>query len=155
MCQWRIPKIDIEAYSKVVELFVLAHELGESIWSRLEFWTGVSFGAIALGYVAPNRLTPATTVLILTLYLGFSLSIALNISGDLDRAGAYFQEGLYLAAKYDIDTGLISSSRELAETGPSKLEAASLFYIPGLMLGVIGYLFWTSYTYHIKKSGDA
>ncbi len=147
--------MDIEALNAVMDLLNQTHEFGESIWSRIEFWTGISFGMIALAYIAPNRLTPATTVLVVLLYIGFSVSVVSNIQTDLERAEVYGRDAVALAEEKNIKTGAVELTRQYMISGGSKLEAFSFIYIPGLLLGTIGYLCWTSYSYHVRTKRDS
>ena len=147
--------MDFDAFNAVMDLFNHAHELGEAIWSRIELWTGISFGTIVLAYIAPNRLTPLTTVLILLLYIGFSVSVVSNIESDRRRSREYIQDALAIAEAHSIETVAVREIRHRMEAGPSVLDQAAFLYIPGLLLGTIGYLCWTSYTHHMRREDDA
>jgi len=63
-----------EAHLLLLEYMNTAHSLGEAIWSRLELWSGISFGLIiVLAYFATERLTRSVTALLLSIYIAFTL----------------------------------------------------------------------------------
>ena len=138
--------MDLEALNQIVELYVHAGDLGEAIWSRIEFWSGISFGAIALAYLAPARLTPSITALIVLLYTLFCVSLYINLEQDILKIEAILADINTIADKYAVDSQIVDQVATLRiREGFSILEQLALLYITGLFVSTIGFLIWTSY----------
>ncbi len=141
--------MDLEAYNLLLELHIYAGELGESIWSRIEFWSGISFGTIALAYLAPNRLTPPITTLIVSLYILFSFSLFSNVQSDLEKITVLVADFTKIAEQYDIEAEIVAQS---GVGPPSLADSISILYIPGLLFSTIGFLILTAYKTRKRKN---
>ena len=137
--------MDLEAYNQIVELVALGNEMGEAIWTRIEFWSGLSFAAIAVAHLAPNRLTPAITLFIIILYTAFSLNQLSSVLQDMEVLLAIVNDIAKIGEMYQIDANLIAlmDGRSEETLNLSFLDQLSTLYLPGLYLGTVGFLIFS------------
>ncbi len=124
-----------EAYYIIIEQLVLLHSFGESAMDRIDMWIGGSVGLIMLGYFAPERLKPAITAFILSLYSSFTYFIYENMSGDLTKGNRLFNDATNLAAQHNINMEIFDAYLE-----PSNYGAFNNYFFLGLFFGVIIFL---------------
>ena len=147
---------EYEAYDLAVQLLGFVHELGEAIQSRIEFWSGVSYGLIALAYIAPNKLTFGVTSFLLALYTAFTISTVQNVGFDMDTAAAGRRDAMQLVENHDlIIEAVTEKARPDRDWGFAVLRYASSLYVPGLFFGAIGYIGITCFRQRKLTNGSA
>ena len=127
---------EAEAGSLVVEYLALVHTYGEAVWGRIDLWVGASFGMILLGYFAPERLRPGVTVLIVGLYLFFSVALYSNAIDDNDKASALLLDAFDLAKTHGLELNILTKYNER----PSYEFYTMVLFLFGLFVGTVGFL---------------
>jgi hypothetical protein len=132
---------EYEAFDLVLQLLGFTHELGEAIQSRIEFWSGVSYGLIALAYIAPSRLTLGVGFFLLLLYSLFSFATFHNVGFDIETAMAGHKDILQLVAQHNLSIESAMQKTQASTNEEFKIaRVISMLYVPGLFLGTIGYV---------------
>lgn len=127
---------EAQATSLVIEYLALVHTYGEAIWGRVDLWIGASFGMILLGYFAPERLKPAITTLILSLYILFSVSLYNNLTTDTVMADAVMQDALELAQTHGLDLNTLAAINNAS----GYTNHTMVMFLAGLFIGTLGFL---------------
>ena len=147
---------EYEAFDVSIQLLGFNHELGEAINSRIEFWSGVSFGLIALAYIAPEKLSWGISILLLVIYSLFSISLFQDIAFDMETVFAITRDTLSI-----LESNSLSFETARQKVSPwldddfTLSRAVSNLYLPGLFFGTIGYLGVTTYRQRrISASGN-
>jgi len=121
------------------ELLSQLNELGDSIWSLIQWWASISFGLLALTNFFGRQLKLAFVVVILALYVTFSLAI----SGNFLRLSDQLVGVISSLATLDANVGLSEAGKAaLGEDRNFFLTAGVWFVISviGTFLGTISYV---------------
>ena len=127
------------------EIMYLLSESINRMWEVLQFWSGVSFGYMALSYVAARHLNIYLVAFLSILYVAFTLNM-LGIM-QLNRT---------------VELGYITDLQALAEIGSLQSQASIIFLkeeaninvIPAMVAvygTFVGALFYLPYNYYFSK----
>lgn len=132
---------DYESYQLAIATLELSHIHGESVLEQLRFWASISYGLLALTFIAPQRLTVGASALLLILYVSFSSSTMINMKADLDAGNASVADASDILAENQLSLNSMKKKSTSIYNGESRfLIRISIIYVPGLFLGTIGYL---------------
>ncbi|HAJ76213.1 MAG TPA: hypothetical protein DCM64_07130 [Gammaproteobacteria bacterium] len=112
----------------------------EILWTLFQFWGGVSFGLIAIAYLAANKLNRTLLVSVISLYCLFSAWLGYGI-GNLEslrnRIALDLQE---LAISNGSTSNLAEGIVEIMLNPPTVYTLLPALAIAGTFFGCIGYL---------------
>ena len=126
--------------SDLFELFQLAMD---SMWSHLQWWTGMSVGLLAVANFARERLNLIQVLGISVLYVAFSWYTQINVSMQLGLSSGFSVELARLQESGNLSPGgseALISTIETTQMLPVPLTISIL----GLFLGALAYL-WGVY----------
>jgi hypothetical protein len=129
------------------EILDLAKQAENTINVLLSWWGGVSFGVVALGHFASKKLNTQLVVVVVALYVGFTVMVINRFAVNISEYGGYFGD---LMALQDSGVSLSPSTvQRIAATRPgSTLASLSLpIVFFGTFLASIYYLLYV----HIRE----
>jgi hypothetical protein len=148
---------EYESYELALSFIEFGHNLGESALSQVQFWAAVSYALLAITFLAPEKLTIGATALLITLYVAFSTNTFTNIGFDIDTSVATRVDAQAILEEKGLSLEVLQEKqRSFTDEGLSSARRLTTLYIPGLILGTIGYiLFICRREYVTKKKSDA
>jgi hypothetical protein len=145
---------EYQAIDVVLQLLSFSHVLGESILSRIEFWSGISYGLIVIAYLAPARLTLSVTIFLLVLYGLFTFSVLHNINFDMETSRAALNDVLRLVEEHNLNLEAALHKAQAPTSEEFKMaRGITNLYLPGLFLGTIGFVGGTCFVQ--RKAGKS
>ena len=86
------------------EIWELYNNSMEGLWNLLQFWSSVSFGYLALGIIAVNRLNILSVLVFSVLYIAFSMQIFEALGVVHGEAGAHVESMKLLSETIGLQT---------------------------------------------------
>ncbi len=132
------------------EIASMISEYANRMWQIIQFWSSVSFGLIAICYLAQNRLSLLINSVITILYIAFSIFV-FSMQAMNESVIAGFLQDLQVM----IEQGGLQSSGAAAILS-SKPSLGQILIIRFASIGTfIGTLFFLWYTYWKFKTQKA
>ena len=133
------------------EILDLANQAENQVTAILQWWGGVSFGLLALGHFAAKKLNTSLVILVVVLYVSFSVMSAVRLSLNLQEYAGYFRD---LTVLQENGISLSPSTIQRIESGAQISWYAQLTFgivLFGTFLGSICYFGYANF--RERKSG--
>ena len=122
------------------EILDLMAKTEDQRFNLIQWWTSVTFGVIVLSHFADRRLNLFLVVLVVLLYVGFTLFVGDLFFGNVAQAALHRQD---LAAMQALGIPLSEVSRQIVGEDPQVLRGIGFYFaVIGAFLGSISYLIY-------------
>lgn len=119
---------------------------GEAMANMLQWWAGVSFGLIAVSYFAAKRINLFFVIVLLSLYILFSIGLVNTVVGIQRWQAALMADFAALESRSNFSEVFMSS------TSGSPFQSVFALAVLGTFLGCIAYVV---YAYvHSRRKGQ-
>jgi hypothetical protein len=120
------------------EILDLMTKTEDQRFNLIQWWASVTFGVIVLSHFAGRKLNLFLVILVVLLYVGFTLFVADLFFGNLTQAALHRED---LAAMQALGMPLSEVSRQILGENPQVLRGIG-FYVAviGAFVGSISYL---------------
>jgi hypothetical protein len=120
------------------EILDLMTKTEDQRFNLIQWWASVTFGVIVLSHFAGRKLNLFLVLLVVLLYVGFTLFVADLFFGNLTQAALHRED---LAAMQALGMPLSEVSRQILGENPQVLRGIG-FYVAviGAFVGSISYL---------------
>ena len=137
---------EAEAYEVALQYMTFAHDLGEAAHDRIQFWIGTSYVLLIAAYAAPHRMNLGITILLMALYITFSLFTYTIIQFDSETAYAAMRDAVAVMENNRIQIESVSDKmRAQTDVQFRNLEDLSMLFAPGLFLGAMGFVTFVTF----------
>jgi hypothetical protein len=128
------------------EILDLMTKTEDQRFNLIQWWAGVTFGLIALSHFAGRKLNLFLVVLVVLLYVGFTLFVGDLFFGNVTQAALHRED---LAAMQALGAPLSEVSRQIVAEDPQLLRGIGFYFaVIGAFFGSISYL-----VYAFARSG--
>jgi len=120
------------------EILDLMTKTEDQRFNLIQWWAGVTFGLIALSHFAARKLNLFLVILVVLLYVGFTLFVGDLFFGNVTQAVLHRQD---LAAMQALGAPLSEVSRQIIAEEPQVLRGIGFYLaVIGAFFGSISYL---------------
>lgn len=120
------------------EILDLMTKTEDQRFNLIQWWASVTFGVIVLSHFAGRKLNLFLVILVVLLYVGFTLFVADLFFGNVTQAALHRQD---LAAMQALGAPLSEVSRQIIGEDPQVLRGIGFYFaVIGAFLGSISYL---------------
>ena len=125
------------------EIWELYNNSMEALWNLLQFFSSVSFGYLALGVIAVNRLNILSVLVLSVLYVAFSMQIFEALGIVHGEAGAHVESMKLLSETIGLQTpsAIQMSTVDLSDGYTGPIAIFGIFIVAILSLP---YQYWKS-----------
>ena len=122
------------------EILDLMTKTEDQRFNLIQWWTSVTFGVIVLSHFAGRKLNLFLVVLVVLLYVGFTLFVGDLFFGNVSQAALHRQD---LAAMQSLGMPLSEVSRQIVGEDPQVLRGIGFYFaVVGAFIGSISYLIY-------------
>jgi len=122
------------------EILDLMTKTEDQRFNLIQWWTSVTFGVIVLSHFAGRKLNLFLVVLVVLLYVGFTLFVGDLFFGNVSQAALHRQD---LAAMQALGMPLSEVSRQIVGEQPQVLRGIGFYFaVVGAFIGSISYLIY-------------
>ena len=126
--------------SEYESAFMLSEHVNR-IWSVIQYWTGVSFGLIAVSHLAGKHLGYGMTSILSILYFGFSFFVFSILGVNETISNGYIADLVALAEQRPLTTGV----QYVLDTRPGIAETIAIRgAFVGTFFGALFFLWFSS-----------
>lgn len=130
------------------EILDLMTKTEDQRFNLIQWWAGVTFGLIALSHFASRKLNLFLVILVVLLYVGFTLFVGDLFFGNVTQAALHRQD---LAAMQALGMPLSEVSRQIIAEEPQVLRGIGFYLaVIGAFLGSISYLVYA----YVRSGSD-
>ena len=130
------------------EILDLMTKTEDQRFNLIQWWTSVTFGVIVLSHFAGRKLNLFLVVLVVLLYVGFTLFVGDLFFGNVSQAALHRQD---LAAMQSLGAPLSEVSRQIIGEDPQVLRGIGFYFaVIGAFVGSISYLVYA----FVRLRGD-